>query len=110
MNVWSLVRPNLLQLAIWVILLALLLSVATQRIATSKVTWEETRGIPLAFATFGEYRGPCGPEGDFCVKFGVQSLYPFPLALDILILYLTSCIVSFALHRVAPAIRLPNLG
>ena len=97
MSAWSLVRPNLLQLGIWAVLLALLLSVATQRVATTKVTWEETRGIPLAFVTFWEYRGPCGPEEGFCRRSGIEALHLFPLALDILILYLISCIVSFVL-------------
>ncbi len=98
-SAWSLVRPKLLQLGIWAVLLALSLLIATQRVPTSFVTWEQTRGIPLTFVTLDEYHGPCGPEGPLCHNVGIKALHPFPLALDILILYLISCIVSFVLQR-----------
>lgn len=105
MSVWLFVRPSPFKLASTLILLALSLLVVTQCAATSKVTWEETRGVPLEFITLVKYRGSCGPDGAFCYRYDVLALHPFPLALDVLILYLISCLVHVALHRMVPPSR-----
>jgi hypothetical protein len=105
MSVWLFVRPSLFKFASMAILLALSLLVVTQYAATSKVTWEETRGVPLEFITLARYRGPCGPEGAFCHRYDVLALHPFPLALDVLSLYLVSCLVHVLLHRIVPPSR-----
>lgn len=68
-----LLRPTFLKLMIVVVLFALTLLIVTERKATSKVTWEETRGTPLAFMTLTQYQGPCGSEGGFCTNYSISN-------------------------------------
>jgi hypothetical protein len=82
-----------------VLLLASSLLVVAERTATSKVTWRERRGAPLAFATFAAYRGPCGTPPGFCEARRLAAWSPAALLLDGLGLYVVVCGVGFMWAR-----------
>jgi hypothetical protein len=80
----SILRPTLLKLIVTFITVLLTLFVVSQRTATSKVSWNESRGAPLPFLNLVEYQGPCPPVS-FCTEVQVNSLQLLPLLIDILI-------------------------
>lgn len=93
-------RPSLFKVVIWAVAIFLTLLVVVEREATSKVSWDQTRGIPFPFLLLTEYRGPCPPLNDFCVRFNLQTIYPFGSLLDILIWYFVACaLVSLPLMK-----------
>lgn len=80
-------KPGKLALA-WlaVLLLFFLLSMIPSRSEpTSKVTWEDRRGLPIAFVQINRYTGPCAPE-QTCSRIYVAGFDPLALVMDILIL------------------------
>jgi hypothetical protein len=93
-KVKTLLRPDLAKLSVLVILASLSLLVVAGREATSKVTWRENRGAPLAFVTLTRYRGPCGPEFKVCEKLHVEAWHPLPFLMNSLVLYLISCVIG----------------
>lgn len=64
-----LLRPSANQLVILLILVLLSSTVVTKRFATTKVTWEESRGIPLTVVIIGEIRyRPCRLGSPDCIR------------------------------------------
>lgn len=99
MKIWFFLCPNLVKLIILTIIISLTLLVVTEREATSKVTWSESRGVPLPFLTLVEYRGPCLPL-NFCTKISVQNIFPLELLLNLLGWYIISCILFLAYEKI----------
>ena len=92
-------RPNFLKFIILVILFALTLLIATERKPTSKITWEETRGIPLTFVTLIEYRGPCASEEGYCTGHSIQAIEAPAFLFNLIGLYLLACGLVFGYER-----------
>ena len=67
-------RPNLIKLIILTVIMALTLLVVSNYKATSKVTWEESRGIPLPFVTLNKYQGPCS-SFNICRETNLQTIH-----------------------------------
>ena len=94
-------RPNVQKIIILFVLLSLSLLIATEQKATSKVTWQEIRGTPLAFLTVTEFRGPCGPSEDgICSMYFVDGINFFALLINIVGLYLIACVLVFGYEKV----------
>jgi hypothetical protein len=87
-------RPGLFKVVVLVVAMSLTLLVIVEREATSKVSWDQTRGAPFPFLVLTEYRGPCPPLNDFCIRFYFQAIYPVELLLDALIWYIVSCTLA----------------
>jgi hypothetical protein len=94
----NLFRPNRSNLAIVLVLLSLTSLAVSQREATSKVTWKESRGAPWPYLNLAEYRGPCPPSG-FCTEVHIDTFHPFALLIDILSWYFVSCLVLWGYRR-----------
>ena len=92
MKIWSFFRPNLVKFIVLIVALSLALLVIMERDATSKVTWNVSRGVPLPFLTITEYRGPCPPI-NFCTEVNMQSIHFLQLTLDILWWHIIACIL-----------------
>jgi hypothetical protein len=94
-------RSNLQKIVVLLVFLSVSLLIVTEQKATSKVTWEEVRGAPLAFLTITEFRGPCGPsEGGICSMYFVDEINYFALLMNVIGLYLIVCILGFGYERV----------
>lgn len=85
-------RPSPIRLAVTVILLILSLLLTLNYEATSKVSWVESRGVPLSILTLSGYQGPCPPV-ETCKKIEVQRFDPFALILDTIALYIVVNVV-----------------
>lgn len=68
MKLLNFLRPNFIKLLVLFILILNSMLVPVHREATSKVSWDQIRGIPYPFLVLTEYRGPCSPENTFCVE------------------------------------------
>jgi len=84
-------RPNFQKVVVLVIFILMTTSIIVYREPTSKVSWDQLRGIPFPFLALTEYRGPCPPTNAFCVKFFFQEVRLVELLQNILIWYLVSC-------------------
>lgn len=98
MRVWSFLRPTWVKLLVLAILISITLLVVIERQATSKVTWNESRGAPLPFLTLAGYQGPCPPLS-FCTKVFFHALHPIEMLLDILVWYVVSCVFVWGYTR-----------
>jgi len=87
--------------AFLVILMLTLLPVRSE--PTSKVTWEDRRGLPLAFIQINRYTGPCAPEEEACRRISVAYIDPLALALDCLALGVVSGIITAVILKLAPS-------
>jgi hypothetical protein len=85
-------RPNLPKILLLAILLAVTCFVSTGYKATSKVSWQENRGIPLAIVTLAGYEGP-GSNSNLCREVRIQNIWPIAFILDIFVWYMVSCLV-----------------
>jgi hypothetical protein len=95
---WGFLRPNFIKLAMLVLVMSMTMLVITDQQATSKVTWNQERGLPLPFLTLGKYQGPC-PPSDACTRVFIQRLHPLELLLDFLGWYVVSCVLFWACQR-----------
>jgi hypothetical protein len=91
MKLLNFLRPNFTKLLMLFILILMSILVLVHREATSKVLWDQIRGIPYPFLVLTEYRGPCLPEKTFCVEINVQEIYYIELLKNIVIWYVISC-------------------
>jgi len=91
MKALSFLRFDYSKLLVLVALVLMTMLVVVSREATSKVSWEQMRGIPFPFLVITEYRGPCQPLNTFCIDLFFQRIYPIELLKDILIWYVVSC-------------------
>jgi hypothetical protein len=85
-------RPNLLKLLFLTILLAVTCFVPIGHKATSKISWQENRGIPLAIVTLSGYEGPCS-NSNLCREVSIQNIWPIAFILDIFVWYMVTCLV-----------------
>jgi hypothetical protein len=84
--------PTLLNVAMLVILLVLSVLALSEYRATSKVSWEESRGLPFSFLTFTEIRGLCNAGIAFWKCRSFNNLNLQALIMDVLIIYPVVCI------------------
>jgi hypothetical protein len=85
-------RPNLIRLLITLALVILMMLVVVDYHWTSKVSWEENRGIPLSVLTLNGYYGPCPPLGA-CKECSIESFRPLALLFDSIISYAVGCMI-----------------
>jgi hypothetical protein len=93
-------RPKFIKLVILIIITLLASIAVTEYKETSKVTWEESRGVPWSFLTVIGYHGPCY-QLEYCRKVHIQTLRPLELLVDILVWYIVSCILFSVYKRIA---------
>jgi hypothetical protein len=94
----TLLRPSRIELVILVVLVMLSLIIVNNSEATSKATWEVSRGIPFTVVVFDECRGPCTPVG--FLSLGTVISFSFVgLLLNILCATLAFFLVLFLAHR-----------
>ena len=71
---------------------------------TTKITWEEYRGLPFSFVKLSGCFGPCYP-GRIGLKYVVQSLDIYMLILDALIWYLIACLMAHGISIVVDKVK-----
>jgi len=84
--------PTLLNMAMLIILLVLSVFALPEYRATSKISWEESRGLPFAFLTFTEIRGICDAGVAFWKCRSFENLSLRALIIDSLIVYAVICV------------------
>jgi hypothetical protein len=82
-------RPTLLHLLILAIFIALSVLALSEYRATSKISWEESRGLPFSFLTL--IRGVCNAGIAVWKCRSFESINPLVLITDILIVYFAVC-------------------
>ena len=92
-KILKLLRPNLIRLLITLTLVILMMLVVVDYRETSKVSWEETRGIPLSALILNGYYGPCLPL-ETCKKLSIQSFHTMALLFDSIISYVVACTIT----------------
>ena len=99
--------PRLLLMIILLSILMILASslVVIKSIGTSKVSWTESRGFPLAMLTFNRYEGPCGPDmADFCETCDLGSIDVQSLIINLFIYIIISSLIIFLAIKINPAL------
>ena len=86
-------RPSFSKILVLVILISMTILVIVHSEATSKVSWDQMRGIPFPFLMLTEYRGSCLPSNAFCVKVYFERIFPIELIKNILVWYVVSCVL-----------------
>jgi hypothetical protein len=84
--------PTLLKVAILILLVVLSVFARTGYEATSKISWEESRGLPFAFLTLTEIRGLCNTGIIFWECRSIYNLNLMAFIIDAIIIYFTVCI------------------
>ena len=103
-------KPNFYKVLVLAILILITLLVIVHRVPTSKVSWDQMRGMPFPFLVLTEYRGPCTPLNTFCVKYYFQEIYIIELLKNILIWYVASCILVVVYEIIRrPRVNKPSL-
>ncbi len=92
MKIILIFRPNTYKIIMMIVLTLLSLLVVTNRKATSKVTWEENRGLPLPYIVLVEYRGPCPPQ-NFCKDISIKKIIPVNVVVNLIGWYLILCVI-----------------
>jgi hypothetical protein len=79
-------RPSYLLIFLFLIVLSTL--VTTKRVATTKVTWEESRGIPFTVVTITEIAfGPCSIGSADC-KRDIENVFVLNFLINAVCIYL----------------------
>ena len=99
-KILNFLRPSLTKVLILCMLILVTMFVIVHREATSKVLWEQLRGVPYPFLVLTEYRGPCPPDNAFCVEVYFQKVYPIGILGDIFIWYLVTCVITKTFEKV----------
>jgi ABC-type antimicrobial peptide transport system permease subunit len=100
MKYLSILRPNIVKIVITITGVLLSLFIVTNRIAISKVTWDEKRGVPIPFLYLTEYRGPCTYDNKFCSYYIYNSIQPLGIIINIIAIYIISCLVAAIIRRI----------
>ena len=82
-----------------IVLIALSVLALSEYQATTKITWEESRGIPLAFLTVTETRGPCLAGAAFWKCRFVEDFHPLQLIANAMVIYYAVCVSSQAVQE-----------
>lgn len=98
-TIWLFLRPSILKVILLAVMLVIASYVVTKHEATSKVSWQENRGIPLSFLIISGYTGPCSPRYA-CQELKVQKFQMITLLLDIISWYIISCLVVLVCESV----------
>ncbi len=93
-------RPGFTKLIILIIAMLLISFVSIDYEETSKVTWVESRGIPLSFLTIVGYAGPCS-EFTYCRDASIQTFRTLELLLDVSVWYGVSCLLFSGYKKIA---------
>jgi hypothetical protein len=91
--------PTLLKLATLIILILLSVLARSEYEATTKISFEESRGLPFAFLTFTEIRGVCNAGIVFWKCRFFDNLNILALIIDVLIIYTVVCVGVRALFE-----------
>ena len=91
-SILEFLRPNLARIILLVLLVVMTSLIAVDYQATSKVSWHEKRGVPLAFVAISVYKGPCD-EGGLCREADIEKISLNALIVDVVVWYLASCVV-----------------
>ena len=100
MRLLHFLKPNFIKMLVAFVLVITTVFVLVHREATSKVSWEQLRGIPYPFLVLTEYRGPCPPDNIFCVEVYFQKVNPIKMIVNMFIWYLVSCVIIGIFERV----------
>ena len=84
--------PSLLKIASLIILILLSILARTGYDPTTKMSWEESRGLPFAFLTFTEIRGVCSLGIMFWKCRFFDNLNLLALIIDVVIIYAVVCV------------------
>lgn len=90
----SFLRPSWTKLFVGACLISLSVLVIARSEPTSKVTWEVSRGAPLGFLGVSEYRGPCAPDHNYCIRRHFDAIRLIPLLMDGFVIYLAVCLIG----------------
>jgi hypothetical protein len=82
-----------------IVLIALSILALSEYQPTTKITWEESRGVPLAFLTVTETRGPCSAGAAFWKCRFVENFHPLQLIANAMIIYYAVCVGSQAVQE-----------
>jgi len=93
-KLWFFIRPSFKKTLLLLLIIAVSAIIVTEHTATSKVSWQEERGIPLSFMNIVGYEGPCSENG-FCRDMNIQSFNFGALIIDIAGWYLISCTIAY---------------
>lgn len=92
-------HPTFPNLAILFVLIALSTLSLSRYTATSMITWEKSRGVPLAFLTVIETRGPCLANVFFWMCRYVENIDYIPLIVNLLSMYCAICLSGQGLKK-----------
>ena len=98
-------RPNFPKVVVLVIFILMTTAIIVYREPTSKVSWDQLRGVPFPFLAITEYRGPCPPTNTFCVKYFLQEVRLIDFLQNILIWYLVSCLLVSIIEPIGGRFR-----
>lgn len=87
-------RLSLLKLVVLIAVIGISVFAFSERNPTTKVTWEENRGVPLAFLVVTELRGPVWPT-----RRVYESVSFFPLLANISVTYYAICVSGQTLQQ-----------
>jgi hypothetical protein len=82
-----------------IVLIALSILALSEYRATTMITWEESRGVPLAFLTVTETRGPCLAGAAFWKCRFVENFHLLQLIANTMIIYYAVCVSSQAVQK-----------
>lgn len=85
-------RLNAVKMVLQVILLILASLVTSGYEATSKVSWQENRGIPFPFVTISYYSGPCLYQ-IYCQQAKIIYLSMCAIIGNVIVWYFVSCVI-----------------
>jgi hypothetical protein len=92
-------HPTLFKCTTLIILVVLSILARSEYGATTKISFDESRGLPFAFLTFTEIRGVCNAGIMFWKCRFYDNLNPLVLLIDVLIIYAVVCMEVEALLK-----------
>ncbi len=93
--------PTMLTLATLIILIILSVLARFEYEATTKISWEESRGLPFPFLAFTEIRGVCNAGIMFWKCRSFDNLNLLTLIIDVLFIYAIVCVGVRALFELS---------
>jgi len=95
MKILSLIKPGKLTLCFFFLFAVLASLIPYSLNFTSKISWEESHGIPFNFLQFSVCFGVCNPRRYILEKFEVALLI-----VDALIWYMAACLVIYGISTI----------
>jgi hypothetical protein len=95
---WSFLQPSFAKVVLLIIFVVISSLAIVRHEATSKVSWQEDRGLPYVFITIEGYEGPCLPK-PFCQEINVRNFRLFGFLVDSGVWYLVSCGINWGYRK-----------